>query len=908
MSNPLENEVITRENRKDSVNAPLDVNFFIREQKILFVLQVTRTLAKIREITYRHIEYSHGCMSPMIIASLVLLSMSSCAFLDPYDPSTRLEITSTSHTTIFREKIEPIIHSLADSTIYFTGGTVLGSGALVAGIGWGICQLTPWASTFGNECLLASKIGWLGAKRSFAQIFKRYAFISPFIAEPSSSYTAWHNHKELLSSIPVRSQDDQELLDFLERRWLAKSTGCYTFLADWMCPSFGISLQMHPETTNSYARLPLNKFSQTYLNRVEAWKQFLPQPQTYPLILTRPTNIQDYLSSQSEILHVEDIQDAIKRVADADTVSSWIFDLSSMFPTHVRDRNEWLELWHSYENHFLKWCEEYKLDPERIICVQRVQQKHIGGLRLLPFSSSSKETIENHDKVLLERVSRFGLTATRVELDRFTLPSASSFPEETFKAAPLMENHSKEHWVSVLNSLEQKWNSSHPQKTLMYKGTLEILKDLCACLTQEKWEEVMSAPARFSAAEISFLKIEQQLLSILQEEEQVPFLHIATQLEQVHADISSLLEIFSPFTPSDFPELFRRHLTSLPEKLRPMITFGLHASAMTTLAGVFKTMEKSLGRPPHILYGENTYFECIHAAGCISHASLTQDATEEEWKQVELILAQFNPALKRIDFKVTEYHVEKIGDFIRKALSGRENRPLTVVVDGTLDFSNSPRVGELLAEFQSEIEKGMLNIICYRSGSKYDLFGMDNYCGAPFFMVHNGDAKWSAFDALHTDPSLQTDSLSFNWFCLAVQNAAPYLELYRKTVFDNTRALLNKIPHRLLNNHDLHYRIVPIAADADASFIDIKVNGPLHEIRGGLLVGVLLTVKCMEAGHPLFYRPSLGFYHPNVAVLFGESFTTVRLTLGLDPDQVDVMAKCFEMVDALNGNSFAIAH
>ena len=58
----------------------------------------------------------------------------------------------------------------------------------------------------------------------------------------------------------------------------------------------------------------------------------------------------------------------------------------------------------------------------------------------------------------------------------------------------------------------------------------------------------------------------------------------------------------------------------------------------------------------------------------------------------------------------------------------------------------------------------------------------------------------------------------------------------------------------------------------------------------------------MEGGHQIFYRPSLGFYHPNFTMLFGEESSTIRLTLGLDPAQVDLLVECFEMIDALNGS------
>jgi hypothetical protein len=97
-----------------------------------------------------------------------------------------------------------------------------------------------------------------------------------------------------------------------------------------------------------------------------------------------------------------------------------------------------------------------------------------------------------------------------------------------------------------------------------------------------------------------------------------------------------------------------------------------------------------------------------------------------------------------------------------------------------------------------------------------------------------------------------------------------------------------------------HYRIIPVEEGADPAFVDIKISGPLHRMRGSALVGGNLSIKCMEGGHPIFYRPSLGLYHSNFTMIFKEEHTTVRLTLGLDPAQVDLLVDCFNMIDSLN--------
>jgi hypothetical protein len=62
----------------------------------------------------------------------------------------------------------------------------------------------------------------------------------------------------------------------------------------------------------------------------------------------------------------------------------------------------------------------------------------------------------------------------------------------------------------------------------------------------------------------------------------------------------------------------------------------------------------------------------------------------------------------------------------------------------------------------------------------------------------------------------------------------------------------------------------------------------------------------MEGGHPIFYRPSLGLYHPNLTMIFSEKRTTIRLTLGLDPAQIDLLVDCFKMVDTLNDSPYLV--
>lgn len=785
-------------------------------------------------------------------------------------------------------QMEKTLRYVSEKTIYVSAGGVMGALSLLAYTG----SKFPSASIQQNEYLLLKDL----CKSMTHHIFSQ-AFTPKTTTPPDFSWSVNH---EFLSQIPTANYEEKKLLVFLENRWLAKSTGFFSSLVNWVTPCFGVSVQINPESTSHYARNPWIKISETYQKRAELWKKHLPQPIEYPLVLTRPSDLRDYLPSYISVAGNETVQATAEKLASKIQHSKVVLDVSSLFPTNLTTPHEWLKVWKRYQSKLVKACEAKQIPLNKILCVQKVQQDALGGLRILPFEHSSSQKIERDHRYLLKWISTFGLTANRLELDRCLFPSTYPLTKNTSPSLTYARL-SKETFLSNLTTFLKEWKSTHPQKKLMVHGTLQVLEGLFAKLSDTRWNEIVKCPTRSHVVQMSFNKIQEELKLLLEEKEQALFFDTASHLEQVHASLSALLEVFSPYQGADFASIYKDRLTKIPQALRPLLSSGVHSSGMTSMAGIVKAVEKSLNHRLHVLYGENIYFECVHLAETIGHAVSVLDATENDWSEVDLILAQFNPALKRLDLKPTEYHVEPVGDVVRKALSKRENRPLTVAIDCTFDYINSSRIGQLLEMFQDEIINGSLNVVCFRSGLKFDLFGMDNYSGAPFYMIHNGGAQWSSFDRLLCDPVLQTDSLSLNWFCLAYEFAAPYLENYRKQIFDNTRALLDSVPKRLFDEHS-NYRIVFCDPAADAGFIDVKISGPHHEMKGAGLVGGSLYLKCMEAGHPIFYRPSVGFYHPNFTMLFSEENTTIRLTVGLDPSQVPVLTRCFEIVDGLNGS------
>lgn len=750
-----------------------------------------------------------------------------------------------------RMDVVNIFHSVVDRVVYFGVGIALGIGSLLVNL----CSLIP--SIDSRDCRFLGDLCFCSAKIALHQMVEAP---SSWVRSPQGGWIpkthfSWYEHQFRLAKIPRTTEEEAAFLSFLEKRWLAKANGFFPSEVNVMAPCFGVTVQVSPVTRNSYARDPFSHFSKVYEQRMNAWKKSLPHPFSYPLILTRPFDLCGYLKTNP---------------------GRRIVDLTQAFPKEEMRPEEWLQLWEMHQAHLHKQCKELDISPETLLCIQRVEQNGIGGLRLLPLEGG--KSVEEDYALLLAWISTAGLTANLVELDR--LPDVHR---------PLHSESLQKHLNSdpFLQSVRGEMDGS-----FMIRGMLSILEALA-----QRIEKKVLSPTYFAVLQMSLDNIAMHL-DALRKQGNRSFFKTADLIEQVYLNVLPLLEIFSPFDFEDFAAAYGRIL-DVPKTLKPLSSYSLFASGMTGLSGIFQAVQKISGKTPRVIYGSNTYFECIRLATQVSEALLEEDATQEDWEAADLLLLQFNPVLRRDNPQHLEYRVEKISENIRKSLGKQRHKRLTVALDATIDFLDSQRIKEVLVEFAPEIEEGILNIVCYRSGLKFDLFGMDNYSGAPYFAIHAKDPYWAPFDALLEDPALKTDSLSLQWFCLAFESAHRELDLYRRQIFQNTRELLRRVPQALFDPH-MRYRIVPMAEEVDPSFVDIKVSGPFHKIRAAAIVGGCLYLRSMQEGFPIFYRRSFGFYHPNFGILFAEDCSTIRLTLGLDPAQIDTYVRCIQEIHQLN--------
>jgi len=776
--------------------------------------------------------------------------------------------------TIKEEDTSSFIQDVCKKSTYFAMGSAFEVLSFASDAMWQFqkCLSDPVISK--DEYLLFKELAQQAASKLFIGHSKKV--VSP--------YYSWHLNKELLSKVPTSTEEEKNLVLFLENRWLAKSTGFFPSWVHWICPVFDISLQIHPETSPSYARSPAIFLFKAYQKKADAWKRSLPHPYFFPLVLTRPFDLDHYFPSYFKVESKEDLLKILQQIQKKSSKEKVILDVSSFFSKKTINFNQWIKEWNAFQLDFFKNCQREHVNPKDVICVEKIVAKEANGFRLL-LTSSFKQLNADHE-FFLQWVSRYGLASNLVELSRVspfqTIKKAEQKPSENSLSLT-----SKEDFLFCLDLFWEVEKTFTPEKRVLLEGILFPLKGLLESLSLELWQEAMSSPTKSSIIEFSLSNIEKQLRFLQEKGNDLSFFDTASHAEELHANFSTLLEIFSIFSHKDFA-LSYQNLLSLPPSLQPLVSSSLHSSGMTSLTGILQATKSLLKRPLHILYGENTYYESILACEGVSKTCSCLKATEEDLKQVDLLIAQFNPVWQGTKSQKHSYHVENVSQNLHKIFKTPRTTPLVLALDCTLDYLFSSKVQGLLKEFEEEILKGNLNVICYRSGLKFDLFGLDSYCGAPLYMLHNQDEKWSPFDLLLQDPALQTDHLSVNWFYLAYRYAAPQLDLYRRYIFDNTRALLKSLSNNILLGSA--YQVIPMEDDVDPSFIDITVEAPLHALKVGALVMGSLSLGCMEKNIPIFYRISLGMYHTNITMLTGDSCSTARLTLGLDPNQIEVIS------------------
>lgn len=568
------------------------------------------------------------------------------------------------------------------------------------------------------------------------------------------------------------------------------------------------------------------------------------------------------------------------------------------------------------------------LDPEKLkafiranaIAICRTEVQSVPVVKILPLfqkaeffsalsedsqicGSSPSETFEGHGQFLARFVNLTGLRlgAVRARESLFRLLDFEVFLEKhqhlnggshkevmyAPKGANALYFEDKQDLLrmALFKNFEKMAADAPPERALLILATVDIIRGMLNEITEEKWEELNQHPDTRELLQNFLVRLTHHMTKSAYEIED--FAHFTTSLELLFSEVASILALASPFHPGDFEGIYKPNLEHIPENLRPLVKTGVAKSAMHIFAGALSAAARARGEPkaqtammPGIYHEQQPFVgEENTLAEVLKNPSITR---------VDLFVGEFNPNIEK-DLSHTVYHArDPIGDVAALLTAKPETERLTVVLDSTIDFVRSDKAGAFLAHYSKEIEEGRLNVLFIRSGQKFDMLGMDNYYGSPFYMVNNGDSYWQPFNALVQEEAFQTDPLSMQWFCLANRYAFEHMEAYRERIFTNTRSILEQIPEGLKPGNNPDIQVSLFEEGIDPCFIDIKLTGDLKAFRR---VQNAFLSTFIGGKRKVYSKPGFGFLSPNF-LPFADSQGApriIRINPGLDPADADLL-------------------
>ncbi len=422
---------------------------------------------------------------------------------------------------------------------------------------------------------------------------------------------------------------------------------------------------------------------------------------------------------------------------------------------------------------------------------------------------------------------------------------------------------------------------------------MKMLLGLSNDITEETWHAYNKNPDTREIIQTSLFKIMRHIADA--DFHFHDFNKFTENMELIQYEIAALLAVFMPYSEMDFEKIYQSNCEVVPHPLKQHVRAGITKSAMNTFAGTCVAVRNMNGQL-EMVYEKDSHFELAHFIG--TEKTTPQVLQDKEIQRVDLYLTEFNHNIS-FDPMLEKYHAGKVIDEIEMLLKEKAlTKHLTVAVDCTIDAINSARVAKLLSHFENEIKEGKLNFIFFRSGLKFDLFGMDHMYGSPYFIVNNGDPKWNGFSVLKESEAYKVDSLSLQWFALSHRYALDELDAYRHAIFKNTKTILDNIPQDLKMSHQSPMTVTSVAEDMEACFIDIKFFGN-KSLRNIYFLEKQLYLKFLEKNKRIHTRGGYGYFNANINIYHkgidpSQEYCTLRINPGLDPLDSEIILQCLQ--------------
>lgn len=428
-----------------------------------------------------------------------------------------------------------------------------------------------------------------------------------------------------------------------------------------------------------------------------------------------------------------------------------------------------------------------------------------------------------------------------------------------------------------------------PAQQLLSSATEKMMVTLLRKIPVNVWAEKQEDPMIREITQNAMVRLLHHLATATHHREN--FRKFAQAIDRAHAEMAAILTLYMPFEPTSFEYHYRKFLEPLfPKSIEPT-TVGLAKTAMTLFAGVNTAV--MLNNPSAVrICGERCYYEVLEVLG--KTKNLEESLKDPSIEKIDLYVQEFHHNID-IDPKYTHYKKGTIAEDIKAIFINKpETDALTVVIDATIDFTRSEDLRELFAEFKDEIRQGRLNFVVFRSGQKFDMLGLDNYYGAPFYIVNNGDKKWANFDRIKTEKVYQTDELSEQFFCWMGETGFEWIEEYKKLLFENQRKIMELVPEGLKPKAGRAICISSFEQGVLAPFFEIAIDST-DKLQEGhrLKLHEFIVRLFMEEDKLIFERGSFGFHHPNL-VWIDPKF---RINPGLDPSEIPLYKELFDILE-----------
>jgi hypothetical protein len=546
---------------------------------------------------------------------------------------------------------------------------------------------------------------------------------------------------------------------------------------------------------------------------------------------------------------------------------------------------------------------------QNLTCICRVQDNALCGIKLLPiFSTLNADNVESRCQKFIDFTRETGLLINPLYLRRHVVNAFKDHPNLEYAVKgtkslipqalyPQKQSFTAANFFQRACALiDSEWGSTSamPHCAVLGKATVKVLKGLMEEISDEEWQAISNDRVKGSLFQLALFKIQEHLGRALLYRSD--FTAFASKLELVHAELPTLLELFSLFNTTPFSTIYTDCLRAcVPTSLQASVQSGLGKTAVNVFTGINEIIlsEKPVAVRVHC---ENYYYEQKSLLGEKHdyHAFLQSGSIQK----VDLYVGQFSPNIE-LDPSVTGYQRNDVAGHIKELITTqRAAEAMTVAIDCTIDRLNSDNVKTLLATFETEIQNGRLNFIFFQSGAKFNTFGMDNYYAAPFFIVNNRQDHWKAFKRLQSSSVYQTDPLSTRWYCLAYKYALEEQATYRTLIFDNTRAILNRVA-RFTPKRD-NVRIGTVDAAMDACFIDLKVFGWFNHFKSNINFAKFYYMMRAQ-GITSYSRASFGFFHTNYIIISDDrpDSKTVRINPGINSEHnAAIVAYLAHVVDS----------